>query len=104
MATTVEVRLDKAAHGLLLWLLAKVREPGCKVDGLELELLILVNFQRKHLGRLMLARPPYMMQLRPHQALSFRRLLFGIDLPNELADMTRNAVCESIRQQIPHLC
>lgn len=104
MATTVEVRLDKAAHGLLLWLLEAVRQPGCRVYGLELELLILLEFQRKHLGRLMLAKPPYMMQVRPHQALSFRRVLFGIDMPNELADITRNAVCESIRQQIPHLC
>ncbi len=104
METTISITLDKVSHGLFLWLLGRLREPGGMVDCLELESLILIEFQRKHLGHVSLAKPPYKLKLKAHEALSLRRILFGIDLKEPLMNVSRNAVCANIDEQLPGLC
>lgn len=104
METTISVTLDKASHGLFLWTLEQLRDAGSMVECLELESLILIEFQRKHLGRILLAKPPYKLKLKSYEALSLRRLLFGVGFSDPLIAVTRNSLCDDINKQLPGLC
>lgn len=104
METTVKLTFDKTGHALFLWLLGALRDAGGSVDCLELESLILMEFQKKHLGKIVFAKPPYTLKLRPHEALSYRRLLFAMDMPGDISDAIRNQICDDVSRQLNGVC
>jgi hypothetical protein len=104
MGNTVKITFDSTGHALLLWLFGRLRDVGGMVDCLELESLILMEFQRRHLGRLFFSKPPYVIKFRPHEALSYRRLLFAMDMPGEVSDAVRNQICDDVSRQLNGLC
>lgn len=106
MATTskVKIDLDAAALDLLAASLAALRQPGGIVPCLELECLVLMEFERKHLEVLTYAMPPVRIGFKPHEALSLRRLLFNVGLQDPIGNIARNHICDAVQRELAGLC
>lgn len=105
MVTTskIKIELDEAAHSLLSWTLAGLREPGGIIRALEVECLVLMHFESQNLKKLVLGQPPVKIALHPHEALSLKRLLLRIDLQDPIGDIARNYICDSVQKALPGL-
>ncbi|NBW12136.1 MAG: hypothetical protein EBR82_29310 [Caulobacteraceae bacterium] len=99
----VKLTIDTAQMSSLLnSILETLRSQPC-IEGLEVETLVLMDWHQRNFIKVRFAPLPCKISLKPHEALSLRRLLFGIDLNEPVLDIFRNEICGEIQKQIPNL-
>lgn len=102
MKDNIKMQIPTELVRLIGALLDLMRRPGGVVEGLELECLILSDFQQKHLAKLTYpAQPHQALAFRPFQATALQRFLMALDLQDDpYSDTMRNALCGDLEQAL----
>lgn len=99
----VKIKIDtRQMQNLLDVIFEGLRTQPC-IEGLEVETLVLMDWHQRNFIKVKYAPLPCKLTLKPHEALSLRRLLFGLDLNEPVLDIFRNEICNEIKMQIPNL-
>jgi len=99
----VKLKLDTDATQDLLNTLFEIMRTSTGLDGLEVETLVLLDWHQRNYLKLKFNPLPYKLSMKPHEALSLRRVLFNLHLNDPLFDILRNELCGEIQKQIPNL-
>lgn len=97
----IKLNLDALTHDLLAWTLATLRTPGYLIPSMEVESLVLLEFERRNIEKLTLQKPPMKIALRKYEAISLYRVLFAVNIEDEIGDVCRNALCNALKTQLP---
>jgi len=96
----VRLKIDSFSADLLRQFFSQVNAPIVK--GMELEHLILINFDHKNHLKLHYPAPQgYKLNILLHEAVSLHRMLFRISLTDPILEFTRNELCSTIEKSLP---
>ena len=99
--TKIRLTLHPDTHQLLTWALDTLRKPGGILPELAVESRVLLDFHQRNLVKLAMEKPPFDIKLKPHEAISLRRLLYRIDLQDVMAAISRDDLCDEVQRQLP---
>lgn len=99
----IKLKLDTEATQGLLNTLFEIMRTSTGLDGLEVETLVLLDWHQRNYLKLKFTPLPCKIGMKPHEALSLRRVLFNLHLDDPLLDILRNELCGEIQKQVPHL-
>lgn len=99
-AEKIKIKADEHTLQLLQITLDSLRRQGGIPFGLELEGLVLLDWQQRNLVKLAISEPPVKITFKPHEAVSLRRILFGVGMLPGLGAIVRDDLCAMIEAEI----
>lgn len=95
----IKLRADSFDSEMLRNFFQQISQPMRPVPGLEVEHLVLLEYNRKHYLKIQFERE-YNLNLLPYQAICLHRMLTRIGLQDQLAQTVRDGICHELHRQL----
>lgn len=96
----VKINADEFAADILRTFFRKLSDVSEIVQGLEIEHLVLLEWNRKNYLKTQFEKS-YKASMMPHEAMSMQRMLFRLGLADPMAAIVRDGICDQISRQLP---
>ncbi len=96
----IKIHADAFTAELLRKFFAQITFSQIMISGFELEHLVLLEWHRRNYLKTQFEQE-YRFTMLPHEAISLYRILFGFGFTDAMAAITRDQLCDQIRQQLP---